>query len=289
MDAVPPGSILLRPMQEGDLGAIAGIARAQGRNVGEDDYRRFLALEGARGVVVERDGEVLGGATVMRYFEHGFLGPVLLDARADSAGLAIALLAQLIETVQREGVDVIEAEAAAVEEAILARMGFSVLRETVVLERPAGAHGGPPESEAMRAHHLLDVGGLDAAVVGYGRKEYLAALMHDLPAGARVVVRGGEVEGYALLRRAPHGYQMGPLVTRDEDAAVASALLRSALHAADGAPVVALAPEGDAAALFEANGFRRVGGLARMRAGARVAPSELPMGKQWALGGRITG
>jgi predicted N-acetyltransferase YhbS len=291
VDPAAPDRVVLRPMTGEDVPAIAALARAEGRNVGEADHRRFLALEGARGYVLVRDEALIGAATLMRYFEHGFLGPVILDPRADSAGFAIALIAQLIESVQREGVMVIEAEAAQVEEAILGRMGFSTLRRTLVLERPPSAATAPAGSVTMEDHHLLDVGSLDADAVGYGRKGYLAALMRDHPAGARVLVRDGEVSGYALVRRAPHGFQLGPLVTRDPDEAAAGVLLVDALSAAEGAAVVALAPEAAPhLALLERHGFRRVGTLARMRGGTRAAPSETRVAAtEWVSGGRITG
>lgn len=294
MEPLPPDAVVLRPMVADDVPAIARLARAQGRNVGEEDYARFATLEGARGFVIERDGQLLGIATVMRYYEHGFLGPVILQEGADSAGLAIALLAQLIEAVQRDGIHVLEAEAGRVEETILARMGFETLRKTAVFERAPSEASGGAGSEPMRDHHLLDVGSLDASAVGFGRKQYLAALMRAHPEGARVLLREGDVAGYVLMRRAPHGFQLGPLVTRDEDADVATSLLRDALATAQGAFVVALAPEqGASAELLERHGFRRVGELARMRGGTREAPGEARdadgAATQWALGGRITG
>lgn len=283
---VPPDALVLRPMTTDDVEPVGAIAQSLGRNVGASDYARFLALEGAHGYVLTREAVILGAATVLRYFEHAFLGPVLL--RTDADGLAIALLAQLVEMMQRDGVRVIEAEAAAAEEAILARMGFATLRRTIVLERAAGGRSEPAGSVPMEHQHLLDVGALDAAAVGYGRKEYLLALMRELPAGARVVQREGDVVGYALMRRAPLGYALGPLVTREGDAETATALLRDTLTVAAGSTVVALVPEGSALlAPIEREGFRPVGDLARMRAGERDASAGAVT--EWAVGSRLTG
>ncbi|HUR68710.1 MAG TPA: hypothetical protein VM370_05640 [Candidatus Thermoplasmatota archaeon] len=295
MDGVPPGALLLRPLTKEDLPPLLALARAQGRNVTEQEYERFLSLEGARAFVITRDGALLGAATAMRYYEHGFLGPLLLrdDEQAASTaatGVAIALLAQLIERIQSEGVHVIEAEAAGVEELILGRMGFEVVRRTLVLERPGAPARGFAGSLPMEDQHLLDVGALDADVVGYGRKEYLLALRRDMPDGARVVERDGDVVGFVLLRRAPRGYHLGPLVTRAGDSDAAGMLVQDALAATAGAPVVALAPdEAPVIALLEKEGFRRVGELARMRAGGADAPGTRAPATQWALGGRITG
>lgn len=292
MDPVPPDAVTLRPMAREDIPALARLAREQGRNLVAADYGRFLALEGARGLVVERNGDLLGAATAMRYFEHAFLGPVVLGASEDATGIAIALLAQLIERMQRDGVDLLEAEAATVEEVILQRMGFVVQRRTVVLERSPGGVADAAGSVRMEPHHLLDVGVMDAEVAGYGRKEYLQALREELPEGARVVERDGDVVGYSLLRAGARGYHLGPVVTRVDDTQTAIALLRDALTAAAGAHVVALVPAESAILPHLAReGFREVGALARMSAGTRAPPATRPGARatQWTLGGRITG
>lgn len=283
---IPPNALVLRPMGREDVAAVGALALDQGRNVDARDYERFLGLEGARGLVVERDGALLGAATVMRYFEHAMLGPVLVRQEGD--GLAIALLAHLIEAMQRDGVTTIEAEAGAGEEPILARMGFDVLRKTLVLERPPGGSVEGAGSVAMRTHHLLDVGSLDAAAVGWGRKEYIAALARELPAAARVLEADGDVVGFALLRRAPRGYALGPIVTRSAGTEDAAHLVRDALNVAAGERVVMLVPESSALLpALEREGFRAVGALTRMRAGPAAQPRA--DATEWALGSRITG
>lgn len=283
---IPADALVLRPMEPADIDAVGALALEQGRNVDARDYARFLALEGARGFVVVQGGTLVGAATAMRYFEHAVLGPVILRREAD--GVAIALLAHLVEAMQRDGVTTIEAEAGASEAPILERMGFATARRTLVMERPPGGIVPSEGSIAMETHHLLDVGSLDAAAVGWGRKEYIAALARELPFAARVLVSDGEVVGFALLRRAPRGFALGPLVTRADDAAAAMALLRDALSAAAGERVVALVPEGSPLrGSLEREGFRDVGTLSRMRAGP---PADARGGAtEWALGSRITG
>lgn len=288
MDGVPAGALLLRPIEKGDLAALVELAGAEGRNVAPQEYDRFLSLEGARGYVVTRDEVLLGAGTGMRYFAHGFLGPLLLRQNDDATGVAIAILTQLIEGLQTEGVHVIDAEAAPAEEAILTRMGFALVRRTIIMERsgPArGFHGSMP----MEQHHLLDIGVLDAEAVGHGRKEYLAALRDEMPEAARVVERDGEAIGFAMLRRASRGFLLGPLITRAGDTDAAQMLARDTVAAAQGEPVVALVPEGaPAVSLLEAEGFRAVGALVRLRAGGGEPPGSATA-TEWALGGRITG
>ena len=292
VDPVPADAVLLRAMTRGDVPQLAALAGEAGRNVAAHDYERFIALEGARGFVLERSGRLVGGATMMRYFEHGFLGPVVLGRDGDAAGFAIALYAHLVETLQREGVHVVEAEATANEEAILQRMGFEAVRRTIILERAGEAPARSDETRALETRHLLDVGSLDADAVGYGRKDYLAALARECPEGARVLEQDGEVVGYALVRRALRGFHLGPVVTRALDGQLAATLVRDALAATEGEPVVVLATNDvRALAILEREGFEPVGSLARMRAGSREAPREASAGSahEWATGGRITG
>lgn len=279
-------ALVLRPMRVEDLPAIAAFAQAQGRNVHPDDYERFLALEGAHGVVLTRDEVLVGAATAIRYFEHGFLGPVLVPPQGD--GLAVALLVRLVEGLQRDGAIVIEAEASDVEGPILARMGFAAIRRTLVLEREPGAESPQGGTRPMEAIDALDVGALDAGVAGWGRKEYLLALQRDMPQGARVIERDGEVDGYVLLRRSRRGYHLGPLVTRTPTQEAAEALVADALREARGWPVVALVPEGGPLLpILVAHGFAEVGLLTRMRAGTHeLVRAE---GVEWAVGSRMTG
>lgn len=284
----------LRPMTKEDIPDVVALAQARGRNVHRSEYDRFVGLEGAHGFVLRRGGVLEGAVTAMRYFENGFVGPVLLGPGPDSVGFSILLLSRAIEALQRSGVALLDAEAAEGEQAVLAGLGFRELRRTLVLERPAQAPTGqPPRTAPMEPRHFLDIGALDAEAVGHGRKEYLLALMEETPSGARVVERDGEVAGYVLVRRSRRGYHLGPLVTRAGDAEAARLLLADALEGVAGWPVVVLAPEGSGLLdELRSGGFQEVGGLARMRTGVPgrdVAEAGGPGATEWIVGGRITG
>lgn len=286
--------IELRPMTREDLPAVVALAHAEGRNVHRSEYDRFVGLEGAHGFVLYRDGALVGAVTAMRYFENGFLGPVVLGSGPGSVGVSILLLQRAIETLQRGGVALLDAEAGDVEAAVLSGLGFQALRRTLVLERPAAAPTGRLSlSTPMEPRHFLDIGALDAEVVGHGRKEFLLSLMEETPAGARVVERDGDVAGYVLVRRSRRGYHLGPLVTRTGDEEAAQALLADALESVAGWPVVALAPEGSPLLdLLRARGFAEVGGLTRMRTGVpgrAVEETAGPAATEWLVGSRITG
>lgn len=274
-------------MTETDLPGLQALVA--GRNVHEREYPRFLALEGAHGLVLESEGRIVAAVTAMRFFEHGFLGPVLTSPDAEGVGTHVALLARAVEALQRSGVPFVETEATPGEARLLEGFGFHRVRGTAVMERaPTNATRATGASRAMSEGDLLDVGALDAEAAGYGRKEFIAALMRDFPEGARVVEQGGDVAGYALMRRSRRGWHLGPLVTRERDATTAEALLVDAVASAGARPVVALAPEdaGLAAALTRA-GFEAVGELVRMRAGQRDAPAGAAT--EWLVGSRITG
>src|ERR1051325_2199978 len=117
--AVEP--IQLRPMTRADLAGLEELSAS--RNVHRREYERFMGLEGAHGLVLEKGSRLLGAITVMRYFEHGFLGPILLRPSEDGVGLSLALLARAIEGLQRAGVTLIEAEATGDEAVLLSNLG----------------------------------------------------------------------------------------------------------------------------------------------------------------------
>lgn len=284
----------VRPLTSEDLPSMARLVQAEGRNTHADELERFMALEGALAVGVLHDERLVGIVTALRYFEHGWLGPVVLAGGEDAVGLRAALASGIVGMLQRAGVDRIETEATADEVALYGGMGFERVRETLVLERPPStdddASKTPRDTVALTQRHLLDIGALDADAAGYGRKEYLWALAQAHPAGARVIESsdGADVIGYALMRRARRGFALGPLVTADNDPQVAERLLRDAIASAPSWPVVTLAPhETPLLAALESAGFARVGALTRMRMGKeRAAPERAT---EWLLGGRLTG
>lgn len=283
----------MRPLSKEDLPELVALAQRQGRNVHAGEYERFLGLEGAQGLVLRRDGEIAGAVTAMRYFDSGFLGPLLMMDGADATGLSLVMLSYTVEGLQKGGVGMMEAEAAEGEAMLLERMGWRRVRRTLVLERPATpASGAEPRTLPMEPHHLLDVGAMDASVRDWGRKEYLLALRDEHPRGARVVESEGEAAGYVLVRRSRRGYHLGPLVTREGDLDAARRLLADALESVAGWPAVVMVPEdsGLLESLDEA-GFGRVGDLVRMRAGAPGREPEGPAvpATEWVVGGRLTG
>ncbi|HEX2021621.1 MAG TPA: hypothetical protein VHH36_02855, partial [Candidatus Thermoplasmatota archaeon] len=123
--------------------------------------------------------------TAFRLFEHGFLGPLVLREGAGAGGIAAALAAYAVEALRRSGVVAVEAEASRDDALVLAGLGFAPVRETLVLERAPSPRAAAGASVPLEAHHLLDVGALDAGAVGHGRKEYLWSLREDFPEGAR--------------------------------------------------------------------------------------------------------
>jgi hypothetical protein len=283
----------LHPIAPEDAPALRRLGELQGRNVHADEYARFLGLEGAGGWLLREGDEVLAGITALRCFEHGVLGPLLARAELPSS-LEVVVLSHAVEALQRSGVARVEVEATEREAQVLERMGFARVRGTLVLERAPGAlaesrsppaEGGAPAP--MGPEHLLDVGILDAAAVGHGRKGYLADVQAAFPDGSLVVERDGDVAGFALLRRSRRGYHLGPLVTLAEAPDDAAALLEAAVARVSTWPVTALAPEGTPLlARFEALGFAPVGRLVRLRAGE--APPEATA-REWLLGSRLTG
>ena len=282
----------LRKLTPEDVPAMAALAHAANRNLHEDELARFLGMEGALALGVLREGRLEGMATALRLYEHGWMGPIATAGGPDAVGVAVALAQRALEALVRAGVESVDAEATPEEAGLLRALGFETLRRTVVLERPPGKADAPGATVPLRDHHFLDLGALDAAAVGYGRKGWLWDTASAFPEGARAVTGDGSLRGYALLRRARRGYALGPLVTVEGDLAAAEALLKDAVGAVSTWPVVALAPgESPFLGALEAAGFRAVGALERMRLGRRRPEEEAAAAaaSEWLLGGRMTG
>lgn len=279
----------LQALEPEDAGVLRQLAELDGRNLHAEEYDRFLRLEGAGGWVLLKGGTPIAAVTTMQCFAHGVLGPVLSVGEL-AAGLETVLLSHAVETLLRGGSSRVEAEATARESETLTRMGFGSQRATLVLERAPGAAPLPRATEAvpMEVRHLLDVGILDAAAVGHGRKEFIAALRDTFPEGAFVVERDDSLAGFVVMRRSRRGYHIGPLVTAGDDDAVALDLVRSCVARAASWPVTILVP--DARSRFvetlAAEGFVEVARLDRLRAGDAPTP---PEAREWAVGSRITG
>lgn len=279
----------LRRLTRDDLDAMGQLVRAEGRNLHPDELPRFLALEGAYVVGVLRDGDLVGMITALRMFDHGWVGPVMMRGGEDAVGLSTVLAQEVVGGLQRLGVDLLYADATASEAVLLERMGFERVRRTLILERAPAKLDAPPRTQALEARHALDVGALDAAAAGYGRKEYILELAQAFPEGARVLADGEDVRGYALMRRSRRGFALGPVVTSEDDVEAAEALVADAVASAPTWPIVTLVPEGSPLLPALARlGFEEVGGLVRMRAGQREA-GEGGAATEWAAGGRMTG
>lgn len=279
----------LWPLGPEDLPELQALVAAQGRNVSPEEYGRFLQLEGAGGLVLRNKNQLVGAITTMRLFEHGWLGPMLSTPEL-STSLALVLYGHAVERLQRAGVERIETEATPEEANVLMRMGFELVRETRVLERAPQEPPGVSVVRPVEARHFLDVGSLDGAAVGYGRKEFLTSLHADDPESGFVVEREGDVAGYVFMRRSRRGYHVGPLVTRSTDAADARSLLEAAVGRGATWPLVALAPEKSAlAGALLSTGFREVGRLVRLRAGKTPEPQATEGPHEWLVGSRLTG
>lgn len=276
----------LTPLDAEDIPALRAIVDREGRNISREELDRFFSLEGAGGWAIRENDRLIGAVTTLRMFEHGVLGPLISEQELPD-GFELVLLGHAIESLQKAGVVRVEVEAAARESDVLMRMGFHRVRGTLILERAAAKLDDAEPMASLEARHYLDLGMLDAAAVGHGRKGFLMDVHHQFPEGSVVEEHDGEMVGYALLRRSRRGYHLGPLVTGNSDAALAERLLRAAVSRVATWPIVALAPEGsELLPALEALGFRVVGSLDRLRAGETP---EAPVSQEWLVGSRMTG
>jgi ribosomal protein S18 acetylase RimI-like enzyme len=214
--------IVLRVMQETDLDAALGLSQAVHWPHRLADLQFVFRF--GRGLVAERDGEVLGCALSWLWgASHATLGQVIVDPKCQGRRIGYRLVQALLAELEGRSVLL---HATAEGRGLYERLGF--VRTGEVRQHQGTAQSAPlvalDPGWRLRPSDHADAGvliELDAAARGMPR----AALMRELLATSDTVVldQEGVCRGFAMLRRFGRGLIIGPVVA--PDAAGAKALI----------------------------------------------------------------
>lgn len=238
-----------RRLRPDDLSACRALSDEAGWNQTDADWRILLAQAGTRGI--ERDGQLVATAAVFPYGGRiGWVCMVLVTASARRQGLATRLMRWAIGHAQRRGL-VAGLDATPAGRTVYRQLGFRDLYPVTrlyrpdALLRPESAPGAVPVPgsgvQALRAADLDAVAAFDAARFGADRAALLAALRARMPQAAFLLRDGaGRVAGYGLARDGVSATQIGPIVARADDQALA---LAQALIGACAGPLLCDVPD----------------------------------------------
>src|SRR5450631_4193814 len=82
----------LRTMTTEDIAGGLRLCRASGWNQLEEDWQLFVGSPGSGGLLIERDGDILGTAAYLRYDKLAWVAMMLVDPAERRAGLGARLL-----------------------------------------------------------------------------------------------------------------------------------------------------------------------------------------------------
>ncbi|WP_339760913.1 GNAT family N-acetyltransferase [uncultured Hoeflea sp.] len=169
-----------------------------------------FAAQVGEGVVLERDGEVLGTALWWSYGErYATAGMIIVTAKAQGGGQGSRLFNALLEATKGRNLLLNSTEEGL---ALYRRRGFEPWG---MVHQHQAVLAAPPETEPSddirpaTAEDLAAIQVLDERAIGMPRQQLVAALF-DTGKG-KVLVRDDEIAGYAICRRFGRGYVVGPV------------------------------------------------------------------------------
>lgn len=177
-----------------------------------------FAAELGKGVVIEREGAVLGSAMCWQYgAEFVSAGMIIVTASAQGLGFGSRLFDALLDIAGARNVLLNSTEEGL---ALYKRRGFTAWG--TVFQHQGPLMVAPPSDpcadiRSATADDLPAIQALDAQIVGMPRHAMVSALAG---AGKVVVIdRGGRIAGYAIARLFGRGYVIGPVAAESiEDA-----------------------------------------------------------------------
>ena len=221
---------LLRPLVPADAAACTRVSQSRGWLHGEAEWR--MVLEQGEGLGYEQDGRLEGTVVLTRYGQNlATIAMMVVTPGLGRSGLGTQLLEAALEAA---GAATVFLYATDMGHALYQRHGFVDAGATARLLGPFA--GKPPRRTDIRHLRRADhpaVVALDERAQGAPRPGLIAWHLANSDAGL-VAERDGEVVGFGLSRDALGRRMVGPVVARDEDAAIG---LCSALAAGATLPV----------------------------------------------------
>jgi len=249
----------LRIARPEEISTMLDWAAAEGWNPGLDDAAPFRAADPAGFFVAEVDGAPAAAISVVNHADTlAFLGLYICHPDFRSRGIGMALWTHALA---HAGDRTVGLDGVAAQQANYAKFGFVLAGAS---RRFAGSLPGRRDDDVRLAGpgDADRIARLDSAANGYARPAFLGAW--TARGKTRVTVIGET--GFATIRRCREGCKIGPIVARDDAAALTLAEAAVAELPA-GTVIVDAAPGSTLAAPLRARGFQETFATARMYRG----------------------
>ncbi len=274
-----PDPLSIRLLNYSDIPAAMRLKEAAGWNQTEADWRRLLALAPDACFGIDCDGVLAATMTAISYADDlAWIGMVLTAPEFRNRGFARALMRHTLDHLRCSGVSWVKLDATEMGARIYSDFNFQFECAVERWLRPAGEIPATVSGCPGQPLEIASIASRDT--FGISRRLLLDALLRS----GGVSLNGS---GFALWRPGSFAHQFGPCVATDAD--IAERLLRVALHANAGRPLVwDLAPQNAGAVqLASQYGFQPTRRLSRMACVLRpgAPPVQAAMDSIFALAG----
>ncbi|PRD43591.1 N-acetyltransferase [Phyllobacterium phragmitis] len=175
-----------------------------------------FALQVGEGVVLERDGDVLGTALWWCYGDHyATAGMIIVTAKAQGGGNGSRLFNALLDATKGRNVLLNSTEQGM---PLYLRRGFEPWGRVLQYQGHLADPGKIDQSDDIcpaAPSDLASIEALDERAIGMPRKQLISALLQV--GETAVLVRDAQITGFAIRRRFGRGYVVGPVVADNID------------------------------------------------------------------------
>jgi predicted N-acetyltransferase YhbS len=210
----------LRLATPGDLSAISGLRSAVGWQTHPWAIVEAMRAPHARCFCLTDAGSIVALGSGISYGRLGVVGNMIVAESHRRRGLASQLLGEVLDFLERRGVERVELFATAQGRPLYERFGFAALVPGTMVEIPrAASRKAAPHSE-IRVAAPVDVPALaayDAPRFGGDRRPILEAAVAARDRPILLAERDGGIVGYGMLRAA--AARLGPWLADDPDVA----------------------------------------------------------------------
>lgn len=234
----------LRRMTTADIPDGMRLKRAANWNQQEQDWALFLRAGQEGCMVAEKDGKVVGTVTSINYAgRFSWIGMLLVDPSSRRLGIGTTLLKEAIRLAEHQGTIRLDATPQGKllydtlgfqDEYLLSRYQLKYCN-TDMLPEPA------PYCRPMTFEDMDKIRDLDTPVFGASRSTILSSLYDMGRNYAWIYHTGDRITGFCLGRPGSNFEQIGPIVSSDQQSAIA--LLLQALGQCQGKPVIIDVPD----------------------------------------------